>query len=747
MTVAPKPSALRTVRASEFVRRIRAQAGQLDRHYVLWLGAGCSVSSGIPTAGTLVREVWLPQLHRLRIGAGDLEAWVAGAFPDYDPANAGTHYGIVMDELFPLPEDRQRETERLCSNREPSFGYAVLAALMSRQDGILSTALTTNFDDLIADAMYVFGDRRPLVIEHDALAGFVRPGRVRRPLVVKVHGDHRLNPMHTSHETHELKTSVAVGIRGLLQDRGIIFIGYSGNDDGVIAALRELPDAALPHGIWWVSRDEPDGLIRHWLEARRATWVQAGTFDELMLLFHQEFELKHPTADKFDRMVKNYRDTYETLTDSVNKLPDSEPDSAPLKEAVKRADDAATDWWSVDLEARRHIPHDLDRADEIYRAGVERLGTANLLTEYAGFLITVRGEVEAARTMYERAIAADPANSWALNNYANFLSNYEYSSQAREAYRKALEVSPDDAYTLGSYANFVRQADRDPAASRTLFERALAADQHNSSALAGYASLLSDEFGEHELAYEHFERAIATGPDDFYAFVMFAKFLTDVRHDYDRAEALFKQALDIGPLRNGPPVHAYAHFLVAVRHDAVRAQELFEHALHQTPSNPELLAGYAEFLMTELHDLERARSTYERALAAGHPDEANLSGNLSEILIALGDNVGARSLITRAERLATDDDKQPLRLELAFYALAMQWDERHAAALEALVALIGKGVRSPGWDFSPVLNRAREDGHPDIEWLEHLAAVIAGDEDPTVLEGWADWPSPSSDES
>src|SRR3712207_3040843 len=107
--------------APEFVRRLHAQAGEPDRHYVLWLGAGCSVTSGIPAAGSLVKEQWLPKLHHLRTGGGDVESWARDAFPDYDPANPGTLYGPLIGELFVHREDQQRETERLCADRHPGF--------------------------------------------------------------------------------------------------------------------------------------------------------------------------------------------------------------------------------------------------------------------------------------------------------------------------------------------------------------------------------------------------------------------------------------------------------------------------------------------------------------------------------------------------------------------------------------------------------------------------------------------------
>lgn len=838
------------MRASEFVRRIRDQAGELDRHYVLWLGAGCSVSSGIPAAAELVRSLWLPRLHHLKTGGdGDLDAWIAEEFPDYDPATAGALYGTVMDQLFPMPEDRQRETERLCSNRDPSFGYAVLAALMSRRDGILSTALTTNFDDLIADAMYVFGDRRPLVIEHDALAGFARPGRVQRPLVVKVHGDHRLNPMHTQVETAELDARVATGIRGLLQDRGAIFVGYSGNDRGVLHALEQMPDAALPYGVWWVSRNPPQGLIRSWLERREATWVQAGSFDELMLLFHQSFDIRHPTAEKFDRMVNGYRETYEKLTASVDRLPDSEPDSEPLKRAARRADSASEDWWSVELEARRHIAESPQRADEIYREGIARLEDPRLLVNYAQFLKTtlldydraeemleravaadetraaslnayanfvaeVRRDFERARQLYERALELDPGNETCLRNaarfetdyqddhdraevlfneglavpepalatltafatflaycrgrrdraeklyehaassgpdraailtpYATFMANVESDlDEATNLFRRALEAEPDDVTTLWSFARFKATWEGDRDAAEVLFEQALSKFPHYSPALRAYGAFRLDAWADVEGARDLIERSLrGFPPDNPLSTTRMASLLSEHDGDDQRAEQLFEQALRSTP-RNAICLVRYARFAQRALQDVDRAEQLYRRAIEANPFDATALSAYGSFLIEHRQDDIKAQTLLKRALAA-NPSTANLLASQARLLVASGQDARAKDLIRRAFHLPDDD--VAMQLELWVYVLCLGWQERRSQALVAIEDLLSQGGESPGWNFEPVVERARLDGNPDVPWLEKLAAVIAHGEDPAVLDDWDKWPSASSDD-
>ena len=46
----------------------------------------------------------------------------------------------------------------------------------------------TNFDDMVADALYLYTQKKPLVMVHESLASFVDTGRTR-PTVLKLHGD------------------------------------------------------------------------------------------------------------------------------------------------------------------------------------------------------------------------------------------------------------------------------------------------------------------------------------------------------------------------------------------------------------------------------------------------------------------------------------------------------------------------------------------------------------------------------
>jgi tetratricopeptide (TPR) repeat protein len=535
--------------AEEFVRRIRLSARQQDTHYAFWIGAGCSISSGIPGAAALVADRWLPQLQRIRGAAHlDLQEWAISEFPDYRSDDPAALYGSVMEALFIHPEARQREVEELCDGRFPGFGYAVLAALLGRDDGLFNVALTTNFDDLIADAMYVFTEARPLVIPDESLAGYIRPTRLR-PLVIKVHGDHRLSPRNTRTETETLKKGIAEGIGNLLHDRGVIFVGYGGNDQGIAEVLNSLPPQALPLGIWWASATEPEGVLRHWLEKRHAIWIDSPGFDELMLLFQNEFDIPQPNYKKFERVFAGYLDTYKKLEKRVERIPDSDPEASSLKDAAANVEAAARDWPAVLLQATRIEEHEPERAEELYVSGIDQFPEAGLLkAEYAQFLMW-RGRSKEALEMVEKALDADPENVNLLRLKAHALGASGDLEQALEILGRAVDLAPRNLMVHGLYGMYLLMSGDRNGAEQQL-EIMLELQPSEAVELALVAVLL-DDLGEHERASAFHQKAIQGLPENANARANFARCLIAMGQR-DEALEQTNTALDLMPIAVRP---------------------------------------------------------------------------------------------------------------------------------------------------------------------------------------------------
>ncbi|HOX03309.1 MAG TPA: SIR2 family protein [Candidatus Paceibacterota bacterium] len=484
--------ALRTMSAEEFARRLKMMCEHPDSRFAFFLGAGCSASSGIPASAGLVRNHWLPRLRDLRAPRRrDLEAWAKEVLPAHDPQDAAAAYGPLMQELFLLPEERQREIESLCDGKFPGFGYAVLASLMTQSGGSFNVALTTNFDDLISDALYLFTSVRPLVAPHESLGTYLRPTRTR-PLIVKLHGDHCLAPLNTPRSTDDLRRDVDKRIRSVIRDRGLIFMGYGGRDEGIARMLSELTEEALPLGVYWVGDQEPQGAIRPWLESRRAVWIQQRDFDEWMLLLRDVFGLPHPDSKRFDHVFLKYTGTYQSLSQRIGSLGENEPGVEALKEAVQRADATFPDWWAVELEAERLKGIDPAKADAVYQKGIEQFpNTAPLLNSYANFLRDYRKDNVRAEEQYQRALAADRGNPEVLQHYAFFLSRVRKDQErAEDLYQKALALDPNNPRLIATFAGFLARMRRDVKRAEEHYRRALAIDAADPYIQASHAGFL-----------------------------------------------------------------------------------------------------------------------------------------------------------------------------------------------------------------------------------------------------------------
>ena len=401
--------------------------------------------------------------------------------PGYKGSNPAASYGYLIDELFVTPDDRQREIQSLCDGPSPAFGYAVLAQLVARTNARFNIVLTTNFDDLVADALYLFTDSRPLVIQHESLAAFIRPTRIR-PLIVKLHGDHRLAPRNTLLETAALAAEIARHTAMVLNDRDLVFMGYGGNDKGIQRLLSELPHDALPFGAYWVHPQEPAGAVREWLVGRNGVWVKSGWFDEVMLLARNTFDLPHPEPNRFTRIFGDYRNAFQKLSSAIEVRPATDAGTAALKEAVQATERSFPDFWKAVSEALRLEKTDRTEAEQVYVAGIAQFPqAAPLLGNYALFLEQTPGRRDEAEAVYQHAIEADPKDANNLGNYADFLHKTPGRVvEAEPFYRRALDADPTHAFSLRRYADLLQEVRKDTAAAEVLRARAAAASKKTS---------------------------------------------------------------------------------------------------------------------------------------------------------------------------------------------------------------------------------------------------------------------------
>jgi tetratricopeptide (TPR) repeat protein len=192
------------------------------------VGAGLSVSSGVPSAYGIVRR--LKRLGKIR---------------------ALTSYAEAMEVAFKNQSERREFINRTFEGRPPSIEHHQLGQLLSRR--VFKDALTTNFDHLLEIAasqaceepVFVYPTQR-------ALEGF-RPIE-QSPRIVKLHGDFLFQSLaDTDAEMGGVGTSgMYQALKNLTLDTSLVVLGYAG-DSSVLKLLEDLAvrsERCIP-SIWW----------------------------------------------------------------------------------------------------------------------------------------------------------------------------------------------------------------------------------------------------------------------------------------------------------------------------------------------------------------------------------------------------------------------------------------------------------------------------------------------------------------
>jgi len=272
----------RTITLKQFLRHFGEQASQ---RFCFILGAGASRSSGIPTGAELARQ-WLNEVKE-DLDDEQFESWCKTESIDQsEPAN---FYPKIFAKRFEVnPQGGYDFLEQIMEKAEPSCGYSFLAEIMAR--GKHDVVITTNFDSLTEDALFIYTSKKPLIIGHSELAGFINI-RLQRPQVIKVHHDLFLSPQNTESETSHVSKKLESGLKEIFRIYTPVVIGYGGNGGGFMEVLRDA--LGENSGIFWCLRETglpKDGIIDLVAE-KYGRFISIEGFDELMVSLGQKIEI------------------------------------------------------------------------------------------------------------------------------------------------------------------------------------------------------------------------------------------------------------------------------------------------------------------------------------------------------------------------------------------------------------------------------------------------------------------------
>jgi Tfp pilus assembly protein PilF len=677
------PKRFRTITVREFVRRFRRGVVHNEKSYIWLLGAGCSASAGVPTADAAVQR-WLKDLKYLETGQdGDLELWAAKRFVGYDPEQSAAIYGDVFSALFHTEQEQRLEIERMVDSAEPGFGYATLAQLMTHKNWGLRTslAITTNFDDLCADALHLFSQKRPQVLTNESI-NHMTPIGSGAPTVVKIFGDAHLPKSARKGNRPQLESIVRERLIEQMADAVLIFAGYGGRDECVLDLLESLPAGSPTGGLFWVNAEPPRGAFGEQFERRGGVWVEHNEFDALMYYVRVEFGLGHPPIERFEQLMNRYNAQYRELSTRAGlelnngsaggdsriepparaALPGGVVDDGLDLNAVNRKGGRRETEKSRYDRMRRSLDV-VKRAVEGSAKGDRREVTIEEFNQpLANDDTPTSGSPSEALTPIGDG-RGDPVGglrSRAMDDVDDLLGKAVQELIGRDQDHRVMR--PDQSAVSDSdSAGFVRPvlADRPTTAS---FKDADSEETQRTQGQRRFytpVDRLADEVeiaiptpGEGQIGASGIATAVTLPPDPIHR-------LTP--QEAEPGEKAFQAALDAAP--TDAALHArHARYLVIAVGDMTRAEAAFERAHQLQPKNVGILRDYAVFALERRRDFPRAERLLTRAL--------NLDLRNAETLLALANFLlRARGDLDEAEnclRLAVEVGQKNVRAQIAY---------------------------------------------------------------------------------
>lgn len=251
-----------------------------------FLGAGCSITSGINSATELIRK-WKKDIY---INENDIneEDYNENNINDffekkmwYDSRNP---YSALFEKKYDLPRQRRMFVEQEVRDTLPSIGYSYLIKLV--ENNYFKTLFTTNFDDLLNESFYQYSTKRPILCAHDSAISSITITS-KRPKIIKLHGDYLFDDIKsTLRETESLEENIKNKFIEFAKDYGLIIMGYGGNDRSIVDILTYLlkNEEYFKNGIYWCLREDTEinEDLRKLLWKDRVYYVKISGFDELM---------------------------------------------------------------------------------------------------------------------------------------------------------------------------------------------------------------------------------------------------------------------------------------------------------------------------------------------------------------------------------------------------------------------------------------------------------------------------------
>ncbi len=551
------------------------------------LGSGASVESGIPTGITLIKQ-WMKELLEMatvddicNIEATiklkkklkfDFRNDILPKWENKEVLGSEYYFDVYSLRFYPDPTDGYYFYEEKFSKAVPSFGYNALAQILADSLGS-NLVITTNFDSLVEDALFIYTDKKPLVINHEALAGYAADFSIDRPVIAKVHRGLLFDPLNTPEETDELKGRWAEILGSVFKYYTPVVIGYGGGDESLMRCLED-PDVKMENGIYWCYREKsglPDERILKLITDKNGLLVRTAGFDSVMLalgnaLAPKEIEpqnvgdyLKKQCDDRVSGYEKHYNELMEESLEE-DKLGKSKPESESerefkeeTKELDKRVEATENSKPTDELTAwdyfRKGNRAALDEKD--YNKAIDNYNMAlKLNPEYAeayyfrGYAYYELKDYGKAIEDYSKAIKLNPEYEVVYHFRGITYRLLKEYDKAIEDYNKAIELNPREAnvyYSRGFVYAYLKEYDK----AIEDYSKAIELNPEDAD-LYYFRGNAYFNLKKYDKAIEDYSKAVKLNPKIVEAYFSRGSVFDDLKK-YDKAIEDYSKAIELNP--------------------------------------------------------------------------------------------------------------------------------------------------------------------------------------------------------
>jgi tetratricopeptide (TPR) repeat protein len=555
ITVAEQPKTCGLRKMINTVKR----CSDFGERFCFVIGAGASISSGI-ISGIRMASMWLSELKEYE--PETTMNWIEEN--NVDENDIGSHYSKLYEMRFNThPLDGYIWLQDAMKNAFPSLGYYHLANILAADNTPINLVITTNFDSLTEDAIFMYTGKKPLVVTHELLAQYM-DFLANRPIIAKIHRDLMLRPKSSEEETHRLEEAWEPVLKRALNIYSPIIMGYGGNDGSLMGLLEAVVNEnGMEKPIYWCHmRNYPprNQRILDILIKNGGFLVPIDDFDTAMYLFGIEFghNFQEDLLKKqLDNRINNYKNKRKEIENHLMKEQERRELSADEKAVVSAISDSQKMELAKINENISKRPHD-----------------AWVYKKRGDFYTNTLSKYNEAVSDYTKAIELSP-NAQIFSDRAICHYKFEEYEKAIDDFRMAVSYDSNTEYYFGIGAIYNKLKNYKEAT--TYLTKSIELDSSNST---DYQERGESYFNleEYNKAVADFSRAIELSVLDAKATAYSWRASAFARlNEYESSILDYQQAMEIN--QNNPFYYSNCAYVYMMKGELETAFELYEKAI------------------------------------------------------------------------------------------------------------------------------------------------------------------------